>query len=86
MMKPKIRQAVMRTLAVQIDQSNYGMLSSARPNWDDFNTLNRAGIVISSKRDEVLHGEVVIARIRRNYAAHKRNGMYKQLKPTLVMV
>lgn len=25
-MKPEIRQAIMRTLAVQIDQSNYGML------------------------------------------------------------
>ena len=73
----------MRKLQVQIDNSNYGMLSQARHNWGDEAILNREGYRITGNT-VFKHGEPV-AHIQRNYASRKANGMYKQLKPTLVV-
>ena len=83
-MKPELKKAIMRTLQVQIDRNNYGMMSSSRPDWSDAATLNRAGIVIDSRANEIRQNGQPVAKIRRNYASRRVNLMYKELKPTLI--
>ena len=73
----------MRKIQYQIDNSNYGMLSNARPSLSDEQLLNREGYRIDG--NTVLDGQgTPVAHIQRNYAERKSQGMYKQLKPTLV--
>lgn len=79
MIDKNIKDAVMRVLNARIDNSNYGMLSTARVSFGDEVLLKRAGLRVFDNRIEKDGTEV--AKVHRRYAAHKRNGMYKELKP-----
>ena len=89
MVTKEIKEAISEVLRQRIDRENYGMLSSCRISLRHSYLLHQNGIKITSKlctTDEVLQGEKVIAKITYKYAAHKRNGMYKMLKPQVVYV
>lgn len=80
-MSPQIKRAIISKLKYQIDRSNYGMMSTVRPDWSAEQTLNREGYAL--KGDEVLCHGVVVARVHRRYASRRVNLMYKELVPTL---
>lgn len=84
MVTKEIKEAISEVLKFRIDRENFGMLSSCRIAPKHSYLLHQKGIKITSRlctTDEVLQGEKVIAKITYKYAAHKRNGMYKMLKP-----
>lgn len=87
MVTKEIKEAISEVLKLRIDRENFGMLSSCRIAPKHSYLLHQKGITITSKlctTDEVLQGDNVIAKITYRYAAHKRNGMYKMLKPQVV--
>ena len=87
MVTKEIKKAIDEVLAARIDKSNYGMFSTKRVSFSAHNMLAKNCIKITSElctTDKVLQGENVIANITYRYAAHKRNGMYKMLKPQVV--
>jgi len=89
MVTKEIKEAIGEVLRQRIDRENYGMLSSCKISPRHSLLLHQNGIKITSNlctTDEVLQGEKVIARITYKYASHKRNGMYKMLKPQVVYV
>ena len=80
----EIKNAVDDVLAERIDRENYGMLSNYRSKMVSHKILSDNGIKITSRlstTDEVTQNGRIIAKIIYRYAAHKRNGMYKMLKP-----
>ena len=84
MVTKEIKEAISEVLKLRIDKENYGMLSSCRINPKHTYVLFQKGITITSKlctTDEVIQDNKVIAKITYRYAAQKRNGMYKMLKP-----
>lgn len=89
MVTKEIKEAISEVLRLRIDRENYGMLSSCRIAPKHTFLLHQKGITISSRlctTDEVMHDGKVIAKITYRYAAHKRNGMYKMLKPQVTYV
>lgn len=87
MVTKEIKTAISEILRLRIDRENYGMLSSCRISPKHSYVLAQNGIVITNKlctTDEVLQDDKVLARITYRYAAHKRDGMYKMLKPQVV--
>lgn len=74
----------MEHLTVDIDHSNYGMLSSTSVGWDTIIFLRNHKITFTDSY--VLQNGNPIYKINRRYAAKKRNGMYKELKPTLTPI
>ncbi len=87
MVTKEIKEAISEVLKLRIDRENFGMLSSCRIAPKHSYLLHQKGITITSKlctTDEVMQGDKVLAKITYRYAAHKRNGMYKMLKPQVV--
>lgn len=87
MVTKEIKEAISEVLKLRIDRENYGMLSSYRIAPKHSYLLHQKGITITSKlctTDEVMQGDKVLAKITYRYADHKRNGMYKMLKPQVV--
>lgn len=87
MVTKEIKEAISEVLKMRIDMENYGMLSSCRIAPRHSYLLHQKGIKITSRlctTDEVMQGDKVLAKITYRYAAHKRNGMYKMLKPQVV--
>ena len=84
MITKEIKNAVADILAGRIDSENYGMLSNYHTKTSSHRILSDNGIKITSRlstTDEVTQNGRIIAKIIYRYAAHKRNGMYKMLKP-----
>lgn len=76
----------MDTVMMRIDNGNYGMFSSYRLNPRSSWTLLENKISFTNKMDvsdDIIQEGKVIGQIHYRYAQHKRNGMYKMLKPKI---
>ena len=85
----EIKNAIVDVLMWRIDRGNYGMLSTYRMNSRSTMVLANNGIKITNKfctTDEVTQDGKVVAKITYRYAAHKKDGMYKMLRPKIEYV
>ena len=87
MITKEIKYAIADILMARIDRENYGMLSCYRALDSSHRILETNGIHITSRlstTDEVMQDGKEIAKIKYRYAAHKRDGMYKMLRPEII--
>lgn len=87
MITKELKSAIADFLSGRIDRQNFGMLSNYRVSAYSNRLLELNRISITSRlcaTDEVLQNGEVIAKIKYRYAARKRDGMYKMLKPQVV--
>lgn len=84
MANKEIRNAILDILKANIDRENYGILGKYRVNPQSYKILAKANIKISG--NSVLENGKEIYHIQRKYSTKKRDGMYKQLVPSLVPV
>lgn len=82
--KKEIRNAILDVLKERIDKNNYGLLSRYNANVNSKKLLNSEHIKIAG--DSVLKDGKEIFRINRKYSTRKRDGLYKELVPTLESV
>lgn len=83
-MTTEIKNAVMDVLKSRIDRENYGMLSNYRVCPRSLSLLHQKGIKITATlccHDQVVMDGKTVAEITYRYAAKKRNGMYRMLRP-----
>lgn len=76
-----LKNAILNKILADIDRENNGMLSAARVNFSDLSLLRRENVTF--RNNDIFKDGVIIAHIKRRYAAKKVNGAYKQLKPII---
>lgn len=79
----QMKETIKNYCLVLIDNSNFGMFSQKRHNFNDLRKFKDNNIIVNYEKGEVLQNGLKIATIQKRYATKKTMGMYKELKPVI---
>lgn len=85
-MNKNIIQAIENLCLVAIDQANYGIFATKKQNPKDVRLLWENGFRVNYEDGEVTQNGNIIAKIEKRYSVKKINGMYKSLKPKIILI
>lgn len=81
MITKEIKIAILDAIKADIESRNFGMLANYRRNAQTSQIMWRNKIRIHESK--ITMNDTQIATIQRRYSSVKRNGMYKELTPTI---
>lgn len=84
MITKEIKKAILDILKGGVDRGNYGMCSTYHVNPNSCIICDRNNIRVTGK--QIIQNGVIIATIKRRYAARKCKGMYKELTSTITYI